>query len=219
MMSQEQNDLITRTGPKGPLRQADADVLAAGGAGRRIAGAAPGQGGQAARRKPGAVPRRRGPLRPDRPPLRASRRRSRLRPARKWRPALRVPWLAVRRLRPMPGNAGRAEGFSRCARTSRQRAYPVVEKSGILWAYLGEGEPPAFPEIDCFVAPDAYTFAFKGHIDCNWLQALEVGIDPAHASFLHRFFEDEDTVGGLWQAVPRRLRRQRHADDENPARI
>ena len=75
----------------------------------------------------------------------------------------------------------------------KQRSYPVVEKSGILWAYLGEGEPPAFPEIDCFIAPDSHTFAFKGHIDCNWLQALEVGIDPAHASFLHRFFEDEDT--------------------------
>lgn len=44
----------------------------------------------------------------------------------------------------------------------RQRSYPVVEKSGILWAYLGEGEPPAFPEIDCFVAPDSHTFAFKG---------------------------------------------------------
>src|SRR5664279_2053221 len=52
----------------------------------------------------------------------------------------------------------------------KQRAYPVVEKSGILWAYLGEGEPPAFPEIDCFVAPDSHTFAFKGHINCNWLQ-------------------------------------------------
>ena len=63
----------------------------------------------------------------------------------------------------------------------RQRAYPVVEKSGILWAYLGEGEPPAFPEIDCFVAPGSHTFAFKGHINCNWLQALEVGIDPSHA--------------------------------------
>ena len=69
----------------------------------------------------------------------------------------------------------------------------MIEKRGILWAYLGEGEPPAFPEIDCFVAPDSHTFAFKGHINCNWLQALEVGIDPAHASFLHRFFEDEDT--------------------------
>src|SRR5436190_6084035 len=77
----------------------------------------------------------------------------------------------------------------------RQRSYPVGEKSGILWAYLGEGEPPAFPEIDAFVAPDSHTFAFKGHINCNWLQALEVGIDPSHASFLHRFFEDEDTSG------------------------
>ena len=75
----------------------------------------------------------------------------------------------------------------------RQRAYPVVERSGMLWAYLGEGEPPAFPETDCFVAPGAYTFAFKGLMECNWLQALEVGIDPAHASFLHRFFEDRDT--------------------------
>jgi phenylpropionate dioxygenase-like ring-hydroxylating dioxygenase large terminal subunit len=75
----------------------------------------------------------------------------------------------------------------------KQRSYPVAEKGGVLWAYLGEGEPPAFPEIDCFAAPQQYTFAFKGLFECNWLQALEVGIDPAHASFLHRFFEDEDT--------------------------
>ncbi len=74
----------------------------------------------------------------------------------------------------------------------RQKAYPVVEKSGILFAYLGEGEPPAFPHFDCFVAPDSHTFAFKGMIDCNWLQSLEVGIDPVHTSFLHRFFHDED---------------------------
>ena len=50
-----------------------------------------------------------------------------------------------------------------------------------------------FPRSTAFVAPDSHTFAFKGHINCNWLQALEVGIDPSHASFLHRFFEDEDT--------------------------
>jgi phenylpropionate dioxygenase-like ring-hydroxylating dioxygenase large terminal subunit len=74
-------------------------------------------------------------------------------------------------------------------------SYPVVEKSGILFAYLGEGAAPAFPAFDCFVAPDAYTFAFKGYWDCNWLQALEVGIDPAHASWLHKYFEDEDTAG------------------------
>lgn len=78
----------------------------------------------------------------------------------------------------------------------RQTAYPVVERSGILWAYLGPGEPPAFPHLDCFIAPDSHVFAFKGLIECNWLQALEVGIDPSHTSFLHRFFEDEDPSKG-----------------------
>jgi phenylpropionate dioxygenase-like ring-hydroxylating dioxygenase large terminal subunit len=73
-----------------------------------------------------------------------------------------------------------------------QRAHPVVEQGGILWAYLGPGERPAFPRFDCFVAPGSHVFAFKGLMECNWLQALEVGIDPAHASYLHRFFEDED---------------------------
>jgi phenylpropionate dioxygenase-like ring-hydroxylating dioxygenase large terminal subunit len=77
----------------------------------------------------------------------------------------------------------------------RHKSYPVRERNGIVFAYMGRGEPPAFPHFDCFIAPEAYTFAFKGHVACNWLQALEVGIDPAHASFLHRFFEDHSPVG------------------------
>ncbi|WP_018411404.1 aromatic ring-hydroxylating dioxygenase subunit alpha [Methyloversatilis thermotolerans] len=84
------------------------------------------------------------------------------------------------------------EGSRLCTRI-RQRAYPVQLRGGIVFGYLGEGEAPAFPEFDCFVAPDSHVFAFKGHFDCNWLQALEVGMDPAHASYLHRFFQDEDT--------------------------
>src|SRR5215472_8048430 len=75
---------------------------------------------------------------------------------------------------------------SRLHRDVCARAYPVIERSGILFAYLGKDEPPAVPDLDCFVAPDSHTFAFKGLIESNWLQALEVGIDPAHASFLHR---------------------------------
>ncbi|MBX6326966.1 MAG: aromatic ring-hydroxylating dioxygenase subunit alpha [Pseudolabrys sp.] len=78
----------------------------------------------------------------------------------------------------------------------RQKSYPVVEKSGILFAYMGPGAPPAFPHFDCFIAPASHTFAFKGMIDCNWLQSLEVGIDPVHTSFLHRFFHDEDPSRG-----------------------
>jgi phenylpropionate dioxygenase-like ring-hydroxylating dioxygenase large terminal subunit len=87
---------------------------------------------------------------------------------------------------------------SRLCESVRTRSYPVVERNGIVWAYLGEGEPPAFPEFDCFAAPSAYTFAFKGYWDCNWLQALEIGIDPAHASFLHRFAADEDPGGAVY---------------------
>lgn len=81
---------------------------------------------------------------------------------------------------------------SRLHERVRQRAYPVVARGGIAWAYVGEGDPPALPAFDCFEAPDSHVFAFKGLWACNWLQALEVGIDPAHASFLHVYFEDED---------------------------
>ena len=93
----------------------------------------------------------------------------------------------------------------------KQKSYPVVEKSGILFAYLGGGEPPAFPEFDCFTAPGTHTFAFKGMIDCNWLQSLEVGIDPVHTSFLHRFFEDEDPDKGYGKMF-----RDRTKDAEMP---
>lgn len=83
------------------------------------------------------------------------------------------------------------EGSQLCTRI-KQGAYPVQERSGIIFGYFGSGEAPAFPELDCFSAPDTHVFAFKGLFECNWLQALEVGIDPAHASYLHRFFEDEE---------------------------
>jgi phenylpropionate dioxygenase-like ring-hydroxylating dioxygenase large terminal subunit len=100
---------------------------------------------------------------------------------------------------------------SRLCEHIRQKSYPVTERSGIVFAYLGAGEPPAFPHFDCFVAPGEYTFAFKGYWDCNWLQALEVGIDPAHASWLHKFFEDEDpatSYGRQFRSTP--------ADSEMP---
>jgi phenylpropionate dioxygenase-like ring-hydroxylating dioxygenase large terminal subunit len=102
------------------------------------------------------------------------------------------------------------EGSRMCANI-RQKAYPVVEKSGILFAYMGEGEPPALPHFDCFTAPSTHTFAFKGMIDCNWLQSLEVGIDPAHTSFLHRFFHDEEPEKGYGK-----LFRDRSIDSDMP---
>ncbi|MDU8943259.1 aromatic ring-hydroxylating dioxygenase subunit alpha [Ovoidimarina sediminis] len=85
---------------------------------------------------------------------------------------------------------------SRMHERIRTTSYPVVERNGIVWAFMGAGEPPAFPSFDCFEAPETHVFAFKGLWECNWLQALEIGIDPAHASFLHRFLQDEDPAEG-----------------------
>ena len=85
---------------------------------------------------------------------------------------------------------GEPKGSTLC-RHVRQRSYPVLEQSGVLFAWLGEGTPPVLPQLDCFIAPASHSFAFKGLWHCNWLQAFEVGIDPAHPSFLHRYLQDE----------------------------
>jgi phthalate 4,5-dioxygenase oxygenase subunit len=93
---------------------------------------------------------------------------------------------------------GEPVGSRLCDRV-RQRSYPVIERSGILFGWFGDegAQAPPFAAFDCFAAPATHTFAFKGLWQCNWLQAFEVGIDPAHPSFLHRFLGDEalDTIG------------------------
>ncbi len=91
-----------------------------------------------------------------------------------------------------PAEAPQPAGQRLCERI-HQRNYPLVEKAGILFAWFGpeKSVPPPFPEFDCFAAPASHSFAFKGLWNCNWLQAFEVGIDPAHPSFLHVFFNDE----------------------------
>ena len=69
----------------------------------------------------------------------------------------------------------------------RQRAYPTHEAGGAIWAFLGEGEPPLFPNYPAVVAPDAYRFNARWHARSNWLQGNEGNVDPSHTSYLHRF--------------------------------
>ncbi|MBH97804.1 MAG: (2Fe-2S)-binding protein [Rhodospirillaceae bacterium] len=66
------------------------------------------------------------------------------------------------------------------------KAYSLAEKGGILWAYLGDPkDKPPLPEYEfCNVTPDK-RFISKRIQECNWLQAMEGGIDSSHVSFLH----------------------------------
>ncbi len=82
-------------------------------------------------------------------------------------------------------------GSTLCQRV-RQPSYPTTVRSGVVFVWLGTGNPPPFPALDCYQTPSTHSFAFKGLWQCNWLQAFEVGIDPAHPSFLHRFLHDVD---------------------------
>ena len=76
----------------------------------------------------------------------------------------------------------------------RQKAYPCHETAGLIFAYLGPGEPPLLPAYEIFAVPQEYRFASKIYSESNYLQANEGNIDPVHLSFLHRFFE-EDLAG------------------------
>jgi phthalate 4,5-dioxygenase len=67
------------------------------------------------------------------------------------------------------------------------RSYPLVRIGDILWTYMGkpEDEPP-HPEWEFALVPSEQTFTSKRWQECNWLQAMEGGIDSSHVSFLHR---------------------------------
>jgi phthalate 4,5-dioxygenase oxygenase subunit len=80
-----------------------------------------------------------------------------------------------------PGEPGKGEHRDRVKHT----AYPCLERGGAIWAYMGSGEPPLFPNYPALTAPDEYRFTARWLSHCNYLQANEGNLDPAHTSFLH----------------------------------
>src|SRR2546422_7486121 len=82
------------------------------------------------------------------------------------------------------------------AQKVRARAYPCVERNGIVWTYMGPREvPPPLPEHPGNLLPGA---RYQKYVRaCNFMQALEGDIDTVHASFLHGgHIRLEDTVPG-----------------------
>ncbi|MFZ2651354.1 MAG: aromatic ring-hydroxylating dioxygenase subunit alpha [Burkholderiaceae bacterium] len=66
------------------------------------------------------------------------------------------------------------------------RSYALVERGGVIWIYMGEPElRPPLPEWEFATVPANQSFISKRSQECNWLQALEGGIDSSHVSFLH----------------------------------
>jgi phenylpropionate dioxygenase-like ring-hydroxylating dioxygenase large terminal subunit len=66
------------------------------------------------------------------------------------------------------------------------KTYPTWEGGGLVWTYMGPPEHrPPVPDYEFTRAPATHRYASKTFEDCNWLQALEGGLDTSHSSFAH----------------------------------
>jgi phthalate 4,5-dioxygenase len=71
-----------------------------------------------------------------------------------------------------------------------QPAYPCIEAGGVIFTYMGPGDPPPSPAYEFLSVPAENRVVTKILMHCNYLQANEGNIDPLHLSFLHRNLQD-----------------------------
>lgn len=70
-------------------------------------------------------------------------------------------------------------------------AYPTVERGGAVFAYMGPQEKqPPFWNFEMFTLADNHVFAARTRAYCNYMQAIEGNIDSSHISYLHRNLAD-----------------------------
>ena len=90
------------------------------------------------------------------------------------------------------------------------KSYPLVKRGPVLWTYMGPPEKqPPLPEWEFAMVPPEQTLHLQALQECNWLQAMEGGIDSSHVSFLHRGeLEPRSAVQGR---QGQRIQSRRHA--------
>jgi hypothetical protein len=89
--------------------------------------------------------------------------------------------------------------------------YPTVERSGVIWAYLGPPDTqPPLPDLEWTRVPERHLYVTKRRQDSNYLQAIEGGIDSSHVSFLHSTLTSPDEVARIIRGRARYLAADRH---------
>ena len=84
-----------------------------------------------------------------------------------------------------PGGGANRDGI-------RHLSYPCQEKGGVIFVYMGPSEPPLLPNYEFLSVPEEQRTVTKILLNCNYLQANEGNIDPVHLSFLHRKLEETE---------------------------
>jgi phthalate 4,5-dioxygenase oxygenase subunit len=86
----------------------------------------------------------------------------------------------------------RRESFCKNIRVNR---YCVHEAAGVIWVYLGLGDPPPFPDFEFTTLPLDQVTMRRAIVPYNWLQGVEAHIDSSHVPFLHRGFLEQEKAG------------------------
>jgi phthalate 4,5-dioxygenase oxygenase subunit len=63
--------------------------------------------------------------------------------------------------------------------------FPVVERGGLLWVWLGKAPAPALPKLPFLDLPDAHVWVSRTICKSNWFQGVEGALDSAHINALH----------------------------------
>jgi 5,5'-dehydrodivanillate O-demethylase oxygenase subunit len=66
--------------------------------------------------------------------------------------------------------------------------YPVRELGGLLWTYMGPTPAPELPRLDGFVEEGTFKCLGWSIVPCNWLQMMENSVDTCHTEWLHGNF-------------------------------
>ncbi|MGD9961967.1 MAG: Rieske 2Fe-2S domain-containing protein [Nocardioides sp.] len=90
---------------------------------------------------------------------------------------------------------------SRFKRHIKLTAYPVVDRGGALWTYMGNRQtPPPLPDLEWnLVSAEQRHLSIRVQ-QCNWLQALEGEIDSSHGSVLHGRVDKKGLLSNSAQA-------------------
>ena len=75
-------------------------------------------------------------------------------------------------------------------------ALHTAEAGDIVWAYFGKPEDaPPVPDFEFAAVGGEHRFVGKKYQQCNWAQACEGGLDTAHFSYLHAGINEGRKVG------------------------
>ena len=75
-------------------------------------------------------------------------------------------------------------------------AYPTQEAGGLIWAYLGPVDSkPQLPALEWTHIPADQRYVSKRIQSCNYLQNVEGEVDSSHVSFLHSKNSAADAAG------------------------